>query len=127
MQKGSAGYEALAATSPAGLSRRQLRGFLYSFHGDTGGVFWPLYVGRNTLGRSGSGESLEIEIADPTTSSRHAVILCEANSVVLEDEGSTNGSFVNDQPVGYRGKIEVQDGDRIRFGAYNAAIRLVTR
>jgi hypothetical protein len=126
-QQTPAVYEALAATTPAGAIRRQLHGFLYSFHADSSGVFWALFMGRNTLGRAGSGETLEIEIADPTTSSRHATITCDGNAVVLEDEGSTNGSFVNDQPVGYKGKIELHDGDRIRFGAYNAAIRLVTR
>lgn len=104
-----------------------LRGFLYSFHSDQGGVFWPLYVGRNTAGRAGAGESLEIEIPDATTSSRHAAIVCDASSVAIEDEGSTNGTFVNDQPIGYRGKTELRDSDRVRFGAYNAAIRLVTR
>ncbi|MBI5532531.1 MAG: FHA domain-containing protein [Deltaproteobacteria bacterium] len=126
-QQSPAVYEALAATTPAGAVRRALRGFLYSFHADSNGVFWPLFMGRNILGRAGSGETLEIEIADPTTSSRHATITCDANAVVLEDEGSTNGSFVNDQPVGYKGKIELHDGDRIRFGAYNAAVRLVSR
>jgi len=112
----------------AAATKRQLRGFLYSFHSDAAGVYWPLYVGRNVLGRSGSGEVLDVEINDPTTSSRHGVLACEpSGTVVIEDEGSTNGTFVNDNAIGYRGKIELHDGDRIRFGAYNAAIRLVSR
>jgi len=116
-----------AVPAPQEGGARVLRGFLYSFHTEQAGVFWPLFAGRNTAGRAGAGESLEIEIADATTSSRHAAIVCDASSVVIEDEGSTNGTFVNDQPIGYRGKTELRDGDRVRFGAYNAAIRLVTR
>jgi hypothetical protein len=120
-------YDPMAATSPAGQARRMLRGFVFSFHADNAGIYWPLYMGRNPIGRAGSGEAVEIEIADPTTSSRHACFVCDAVSIVLEDEGSTNGTFVNDQPLGYRGRQELRDGDRIRFGAYNTAIRFVTR
>ncbi len=114
-------------TAPHEAPGRVLRGFLYSFHTDAAGTFWPLYTGRNAAGRAGAGETLEIEIADPTTSSRHASIVCDAASAVLEDDGSTNGTFVNDQPLGYRGKTELHDGDRVRFGAYNAVIRLISR
>jgi hypothetical protein len=120
-------FDPMAATSPAGQVRRMLRGFLFSFHADNAGIYWPLYMGRNPIGRAGSGEAVEIEIADPTTSSRHACLTADALSIVLEDEGSTNGTFVNDQPLGYRGRQELRDGDRIRFGAYNAAIRFVSR
>ena len=120
--------ESFATTTPAGSVGKQLAAFLYSFHDDKAGVFWPLYVGRTVLGRAGSGETLDIEIADPTTSSRHAGFLCDPQgAVILEDEGSTNGTFVNDQPVGYRGKQELRDGDRVRFGAYNAHIRMASR
>jgi pSer/pThr/pTyr-binding forkhead associated (FHA) protein len=109
-------------------SRRALRGFLYSFHGDPNGAFWPLFAGRNVIGRGGSGEVLDIEIHDPTTSSRHGVIAFDtATGVCYEDAGSTNGSFVNDQPVGYRGSVELHDGDRIRFGGFNAAVKFVSR
>lgn len=116
------------ATTPEVPAVRQLTGFLYSFHAGPNGVFWPLYAGRNLVGRTESGEKAHIEIADPTTSSRHACIVCDvAVAVAIEDEGSTNGTFVNDQPIGYRGRAELHDGDRVRFGAYNAAIRLVSR
>lgn len=119
--------EPFAATAPATQGKRQLRAFLYSFHTDHFGAFWPLYMGRNPIGRAGSGETVDIEIADPTTSSRHAVLLCDLTTVTLEDEGSTNGTFVNDQPLGIRGRAELRDGDRVRFGAYNATIRMANR
>ncbi len=107
---------------------RELRGFLYSFHSNPHGEFWPLFAGENPCGRADSGEALDISINDPTTSSRHAILLSDAPSrMMLQDAGSTNGSFVNDQPVGYQGSVELHDGDRIRLGGYNAVIRFVTR
>jgi len=107
---------------------RELRGFLYSFHNDPNGTFWALHAGPNVIGRADSGEQVDIAVADPTTSSRHAVITSEGPTrMILQDSGSTNGTFVNDQPVGYQGSVELHDGDRIRLGGYNAAVRFVSR
>jgi len=118
----------MAATGKAAGGKRELRGFLYSFHASQSGDFWPLYAGENAIGRADSGEALDIPIDDPTTSSRHAVLISDGpNRITLQDAGSTNGSFVNDQPVGYQGAVELHDGDRIRLGGYNAAVRFVTR
>lgn len=120
--------EAMADTNKAPAGSRELRGFLYSFHANPNGDFWPLFAGENAIGRADSGEALDIPIADPTTSSRHAVLISDGPSrMTLQDAGSTNGSFVNDQPVGYQGSVELHDGDRIRLGGYNAAVRFVTR
>ncbi len=120
--------DAMADTNKAPDGSRELRGFLVSFHANPHGDFWPLYAGENVIGRSDSGEALDIPINDPTTSSRHAALISGGPSkMTLQDAGSTNGSFVNDQPVGYQGSVELHDGDRIRLGGYNAAIRFVTR
>lgn len=107
---------------------KELRAFLYSFHSDPGGAFWPLYSGKTAVGRAGSGEQLDIEINDPTTSSRHCILTSDApGRMTIQDTGSTNGTFVNDQAIGYQGTAELRDGDRIRLGGYNAAIRFANR
>jgi hypothetical protein len=118
-----------AASPPKlGTAERELRGFLYSFHHVAAGEFWPLYSGENILGRADSGEELNVAIRDPTTSSQHAVLTSNSpGHFVLHDVGSTNGSFVNDRPLGCDRPIEIRDGDRIRLGAYHAAIRFVIR
>ncbi len=124
----AAPYQASVVQETSAQAPRVLRAFLYSFHNDSSGAFWPIYTGRTIVGRAGSGEQLDIEINDPTTSSRHALVVIEGfSSVILEDACSTNGTFVNDQPIGYQGKVEIRDGDRIRFGGYNASIRLLSR
>ncbi len=57
--------DAMADTSKAPDGSRELRGFLYSFHINPNGDFWPLFAGQNAIGRADSGESLDIPIKDP--------------------------------------------------------------
>jgi FHA domain len=66
--------------------------------------------GGATLGR---GE-VEIRLEDPFASSRHARISREGHVVVIEDLGSTNGTYLNDEPL--RGPQPLHPGDRIRIG-----------
>jgi FHA domain len=63
-----------------------------------------------TLGR---GE-VEIRLEDPFASSRHARISREGHVAVIEDLGSTNGTYLNDEPL--TGPQPLHPGDRIRIG-----------
>lgn len=63
-----------------------------------------------TLGRG----DVEIQLEDPFASSRHARILRQGGVLVLEDLGSTNGTYLNDEPL--RGPAPLHVGDRIRIG-----------
>jgi hypothetical protein len=67
--------------------------------------------GDLTLGR-GSGADVRIE--DPFASSRHARILRQGDVMVIEDLGSTNGTYLNGEPLG--GPQPLHHGDRIRIG-----------
>ena len=107
---------------------RVLRGFLVSYQVNPLGDFWPLYSGRLTIGRSNSGEALDVPLADATISSRHAALTIDATgSLQVEDTGSTNGTFVNDEHLGFNGRRELHDGDRVRFGGYVATIKIIAR
>jgi hypothetical protein len=56
----------------------------------------------------------DIVISDPGASRRHATITRqEGGEYVLRDLGSTNGTIVNDEPVG---EHVLSDGDRITIG-----------
>lgn len=107
--------------------RRQLMGFLVSFHNDPLGAFYPLYAGINRVGRAGAAEGLDVEIADPATSSMHAQLHLDPASLraVLEDLGSTNGSFANDERLAPSGHRDLRNGDRVRFGSYTATLLLL--
>jgi hypothetical protein len=73
------------------------------------GVAYDLMDGA-TLGRG----NVEIRLDDPFASSRHARISREGHVVVIEDLGSTNGTYLNDDPL--TGPQPLHDGDRIRIG-----------
>ena len=108
---------------------RALRGFLVAFGMNPGGDFWPLTGGRHTIGRLGSSDGLEIPLQDPTISSRHAAIIVDASSgsIMVEDSGSTNGTFVNDEHIGYGGRRELRDGDRLRLGGFTTIVKVIGR
>ncbi|HEY4826095.1 MAG TPA: FHA domain-containing protein [Solirubrobacteraceae bacterium] len=63
-----------------------------------------------TLGRG----DVEIRLDDPFASAHHARISREGHVVVIEDLGSTNGTYLNEQPLS--GPQPLHPGDRIRIG-----------
>ncbi len=63
-----------------------------------------------TLGRG----DVEIVLEDAFASSQHARIERQGGAVVLEDLGSTNGTYLNDELL--RGPQPLHAGDRIRIG-----------
>ena len=40
----------------------------------------------------------------------------------LVDLGSTNGTFHNEEAIGFQGRRELRDGDKVRFGGYSVAV-----
>ncbi|HVL30770.1 MAG TPA: FHA domain-containing protein [Solirubrobacteraceae bacterium] len=63
-----------------------------------------------TLGRG----DVEIQLEDPFASSRHAKLTRQGPVVVIEDLGSTNGTYLNDELL--RGPRPLHRGDRVRIG-----------
>ena len=51
---------------------------------------------------------------DAETSRRHARVAVQGGQAVVEDLGSTNGTYVNDQPI--HSPRAIRPGDRIRVG-----------
>jgi hypothetical protein len=77
--------------------------------GHDAGVAYDL-TGGATLGRG----DVEIRLEDPFASSRHARISRQGHVFVIEDLGSTNGTYLNDEPL--NGPQPLRPGDRIRIG-----------
>jgi hypothetical protein len=77
--------------------------------GHSPGLAYDLIDGA-TLGR---GE-VEIRLDDPFASSRHARISRHGRTLVIEDLGSTNGTYLNEEPL--NGPQPLHDGDRIKIG-----------
>ena len=62
----------------------------------------------------GRGDEADIVLEDSFASSRHARLAPHGDVIVLEDLGSTNGTYLNDEPL--RGPQPLHPGDRIRIG-----------
>ena len=77
--------------------------------GHESGVAYDLGNGA-TLGRG----DVEIQLDDPFASSRHAKITRQGRTLVLTDLGSTNGTYLNDEPL--TGPQPLHPGDQIRIG-----------
>ena len=73
---------------------------------------FPLELRITKIGRH---QENDVMLAGPTVSSRHATVRREPIGVVIEDEGSLNGTFVN----GVRIEQQLlEDGDRIQVGPH---------
>jgi len=79
------------------------------------------------VGRANAAEGLDIPLADATISSRHASLAIDgaSGSILVEDNGSTNGTYVNDDHIGPNGRRELRDGDRLRFGGYTTIVKVI--
>ncbi len=62
----------------------------------------------------GRGDHAEIRLEDPFASSRHARIYEQGNVVVIEDLGSTNGTYLNEELL--QTARPLHPGDRVRIG-----------
>jgi hypothetical protein len=62
----------------------------------------------------GRGDGADIRLEDAFASTRHARLVAEGDVIVLEDLGSTNGTYLNGEPL--RGPQPLHIGDRIKIG-----------
>lgn len=70
-----------------------------------------------TIGRS---DSNDIVLPDPNASRLHARVVRSGGSYSIQDSGSTNGTWVNEERVA---DAELSDGDVIRVGGTNLVFR----
>jgi len=80
-----------------------------SVPGLTRGMSYDVADGA-TLGRG----DVEIQLEDPFASSNHARLTRQGAILVIEDLGSTNGTYLNDELL--RGPRPLHAGDRVRIG-----------
>ena len=71
----------------------------------------------------GRGEGCQLRPQNNLVSRKHCMILTEGCSPAIEDLGSTNGTFVNDERI--HGRRELKDGDTIKVGVLDVAVKLI--
>src|SRR5260221_9148547 len=82
-----------------------------------GGEF-PLRMDREII--VGRSSDLDMVLVEDMVSRKHAKILASADEILIEDLGSTNGTFVNGEKVK---QARLKEGDRILIGT--SIIKLV--
>lgn len=72
--------------------------------------------------RIGRGEMCQLRPLSNSVSRKHCAIRIEPASVTIEDYGSTNGTYVNDEKILQR--QELKNGDAIRVGVLELRVEL---
>ena len=60
---------------------------------------------------------------DDSISDEHALLFYGDNKIILQDELSTNGTFVNDKKINER--MQLKDGDKIKFGNISFIVKII--
>ena len=78
-------------------------------------LLWVVRSARRDLGAGARMEAAQDpRFAAPFASARHALIYDQGNSVVIEDLGSTNGTYLNEELL--QTPRPLHPGDRVRIG-----------
>lgn len=72
--------------------------------------------------RIGRGVSADVHLDHPTVSRRHALVVRREDTLVLLDDRSMNGTWLNGERIG---EAVLSDGDRIQLGAVELSFRVV--
>jgi pSer/pThr/pTyr-binding forkhead associated (FHA) protein len=70
----------------------------------------------------GRDETAELVLGDPSVSRRHALVRADGATAVVEDLGSSNGTYINEQPIA--DPRRVTQGDVIRLGGSALEVRV---
>jgi predicted RNA-binding Zn-ribbon protein involved in translation (DUF1610 family) len=81
--------------------------------GSQAGDVFLLDRSRVVIGRKGGGMGADIEIDDGQVSRAHAAVESHGSKVVLQDLGSSNGTFAGEEQVE---SVELADRDEFRVG-----------
>ncbi|MHB1001230.1 MAG: FHA domain-containing protein [Armatimonadota bacterium] len=79
-----------------------------------------LHTGDNIISR----EFADVILNDPTVSRKHARIILDNSKCVIEDMGSTNGTYVKGEKLLPSVPTEISDGDEIKIGSTSLIIHL---
>jgi pSer/pThr/pTyr-binding forkhead associated (FHA) protein len=79
--------------------------------GSAAGKSLPINVAQFLIGRD---PDCNLRPASAMISKRHCAVIVKNGHVFLRDFGSTNGTFVNDEPV--KGEVELHNGDSLKVG-----------
>jgi len=107
------GLETVVERSPSLQNAKEAKilGLLAGFSVKSTGELFPIREGRNIVG---SHSRCDIRIQDPKTSRKHATISAGDGSFIIDDNMSSNGTYLNGTVV--REKTRLRNGDVVSLG-----------
>lgn len=91
----------------------------------------PLHEGENVVGRlvKGSNANAAIKTVDPSVDTTHCIITVTPKAdgtarFVLRDAPSNTGTFLQNEILGNRDRVNITDGDIITIGATTMILRV---
>jgi pSer/pThr/pTyr-binding forkhead associated (FHA) protein len=93
---------------------------LRALEGNEKGTVYPVTKPRLTIGRANA----DIVIQDPLSSRVHCSIEISDQSVLLRDLESTNGTYVDDQPIQ---TVELSNGSVFRIGGHSFRLAITPK
>jgi hypothetical protein len=108
----------LARTAVVAADTRLPETYLVVIEGELAGRRFRLHKPRMVIGAAGRGADNDIDIELATLSARHAAVeLSRDGTVRLWDLRSSNGTYLNDEPIDASGGgLRVKSGDTISLG-----------
>lgn len=86
---------------------------LVIIEGPNKGAFYPLRQGENILGR---GEDVQVMLNDAQVSTKHCTIFLDGNKISIQDEKSSNGTFVNGKIIK---STELRGDEKVSIGPFS--------
>jgi DNA-binding winged helix-turn-helix (wHTH) protein len=130
--------KAIGDSGPSGSAIRTVHAFGYAFAaevkessgkaGDTAHPVGWLRHGREEFAIFSAGAvigrapQVDIRLDSPRVSRHHARVTCGAGGIAIEDLGSRNGTFVNDERI--EGPTPLDSGATLRIGGFRLVVRL---
>ncbi len=101
--------------------KKRIEGFLVTYSHNSYGDYYPLYLGKNRIGRNNNND---VVVNDLAMSGEHAIILFRGNKVFIEDKLSVNGTFINDAKESID-RATLKDNDIIKMGKTVFKIKII--
>lgn len=108
--------------SGASAPKAKLVGWLVSFTHDQYGRDSRLREGRNEIGTNPEMDVVITE--DSTMSNHHATIVYKKGKLFIQDEMSSNGTYLNDEDI-LGPPREIKDGDKITMGKTDFILKTI--
>lgn len=99
---------------------RKLVGWLVTYDINPNGTDYRLYEGRTRIGKNNTSD---IILAQPGVSEDHALLLYREGKFIIQDQLSTNGTFINGESID--DKVILKDNDEIMIGSIKLKIKII--